>query len=300
MPYNTILKEYFCIFKNQKYYTEERYNNYINIYEFNQTLPKDEQIKIVGVDMETQVTYHYLLEITKDLDKLPYKLNELIDTLKGTNYNSRQSCINILDEVNYVIKDLDANEEGYKSLFKENFIGFKIVINNLRNFSHSRTNSSDMGEYMNKRDSHTFENFKEIDLELENPVYFGQWGNFHVYQDNFYSNMDLCDANYFASLLNEYSKYKGKVLSINLGYYFYEGATEHGYSYIDEDLFHEYINSNEKTTIFRLNNKKSLFKESTINLFDTNAVDYKGKPITNYFQYLILINNSEKSKLVMK
>ncbi|MGL5712621.1 MAG: hypothetical protein ACRCX2_06355, partial [Paraclostridium sp.] len=87
---------------------------------------------------------------------------------------------------------------------------------------------------------------------------------------------------------------------INLGYYFYEGATEHGYSYIDEDLFHEYINSNEKTTIFRLNNKKSLFKESTINLFDTNAVDYKGKPITNYFQYLILINNSEKSKLVMK
>ncbi len=38
----TILKDYFDIYKNQKYYTEERYDHFIDVYRFNQTLPDDE------------------------------------------------------------------------------------------------------------------------------------------------------------------------------------------------------------------------------------------------------------------
>ncbi|WP_445013617.1 hypothetical protein, partial [Paraclostridium bifermentans] len=94
--------------------------------------------------------------------------------------------------------------------------------------------------------------------------------------------------------------YKGKILSINYGYYPYKTAKSYNYSYIDDELFKDYLNSDSNATIFKLNNSKSPFKENTINPYETEAIDYKGNPITNYFQYLILIRDSERSKIVME
>ncbi len=295
----TILKDYFDIYKNQKYYTEERYDHFIDVYRFNQTLPDDEKIKIVGADIESQATYEYILEVVKDKDSLTDELKTVLSKLKDFNYNSKTSYENISTSINELIEDIKNNEEKYKSIFKEDFYGFKLVIKNLYNFMNSYLNSSDSGEYRIKRDSHIYENFKLIDSKLENPVYFGQWGSYHVFQDTLYHNDYSLDINYFAALLNKDKDYKGKILSINYGYYPYKTAKSHNYSYIDDELFKDYLNSDSNATIFKLNNSKSPFKENTINPYDTEAIDYKGNPITNYFQYLILIRDSERSKIVM-
>lgn len=292
-----ILRNYFDIYKNQKYYTEERYNDFVDIYKFNQTLSKDKRIKIIGTDIESQATYDYILDVIKDEESLTDELKTLIDELKEFNYYAKGSYKNLLNILNKLTKDIETNEEKYKNIFKEDFEEFKFVIKNIIDFS--KTCISDKKDSKNMRDRYIYENFKIIDSKLKNPVYFGQWGNSHIFQDTFYSNVNLSDMNYFASLLNKDAKYKGKILSINYGYYFEELGLGHSISYIDEDLFKDYIESKSKATIFRLNNRKSPFKEKTINPFSTNAYDYKDNPITNYFQYIILIRNSEKSKFVM-
>lgn len=292
----TVLKNYFNIYKNQKYYTEEQYKFYTNMYKHNQTLPKEKQIKVIGVDIESKVTYDYILDVIKDKENITNELKVLMDKLKEFNYNSRESHKNILKVLNNLTEDIKLNEEKYKNIFKKDFEEFKLVLKNLKDFSTACTGNI---IYDNVRDKYIYENFKVIDSKLENAVYFGQWGYFHVFQDTFYSNIDMSDMNYFSSLLNKDEKYRGKILSINYGYYFEEPQLGHGYSYIDENLFKDYLNSDSKATIFSLNNRKSPFKEKTINPFSTNAVDYKNNPTTKYFQYLILIRNSEKSKIVM-
>lgn len=292
----TVLKNYFNIYKNQKYYTEEQYNFYTNMYKHNQTLPKEKQIKVIGVDIESKVTYDYILDVIKDKENITNELKVLMNKLKEFNYNSRESYKNILKVLNNLTEDIKLNEEKYKNIFKKDFEEFKLVLKNLKDFSTACTGNI---IYDNVRDKYIYENFKVIDSKLENAVYFGQWGYFHVFQDTFYSNIDMSDMNYFSSLLNKDEKYRGKILSINYGYYFEEPQLGHGYSYIDENLFKDYLNSDSKATIFSLNNRKSPFKEKTINPFSTNAVDYKNNPTTKYFQYLILIRNSEKSKIVM-
>lgn len=291
-----ILKNYFNIYKNQKYYTEERYNYYIEVYKFNQTLPKDKQIKVVGIDIESKATYDYLIDILKEKENIPSELKSLIDELKRFNYNSKTSYENILDNLNEVNRDIEGNEEKYKNIFNEEFKGFKLVMENLTDFNKSCTGDIN---YDTSRDRYIYENFKVTDSSLENAVYFGQWGSFHVLQDSFYSNVNACDMDYFSSLLNKDEKYKGRLLSINYSYYFEEPKFDYGYSHIDEDLFKDYLNSKSQATVFKLNNRKSPFNENTINPFSSNIGDYKDNPITNYFQYLILIRNSDKSKIVM-
>lgn len=292
----TILRDYFDIYKNQKYYTKERYNNFVEIYKFNQTLPKDKHIKVVGVDIASQANYNYIFDVIKDEEKLTDELKVLIDELYEFRYYVRGGYKNLLKILNELTEDIDNNEEKYKDIFKEDFEGFKFVIRNLTDLS--KAYISDKNDYTNIRDRVMYENFKIIDSELEDSVYFGQWGTSHIFQDTFYSNVDLCDINSFASLLNKDAKYKGKILSISYGYYFEKNILDISYSYIDEALFKDYIDSRSKATIFRLNNRKSPFNKKTINPFSTNSKNYKENPTTNYFQYLILLRNSEKSNFI--
>lgn len=295
----TILKDYFNIYKNQKYYTEERYNHFIDVYRFNQTLLDDEKIKIVGTDIESKATYEYIIGVAKDRYSFPNELKTVLSKLKNFNYNSKASYENILTNITELIEDINNREEIYKDIFKEDFYGFKFVVKNLHDFINSYLNVNNSGGYNIKRDGYIYENFKLIDSKLENAVYFGQWGSYHVFQDTLHHNDYSSDINYFASLLNKDKDYKGKILSINYGYYPYKTAEGHNYSYIDDELFKNYLNSASKATIFKLNNMKSPFKENTINPYATEAIDYKGNPITNYFQYLILIRDSKRSKIVM-
>jgi hypothetical protein len=294
----TILKNYFEIYKNHKYYTEENYNELVEIYKFNQTLPKDKRIKVVGADIQSKATYDYILDVVKDEEKLTDELKVLIDELKDFDYYNKGAYENLLNILNKLNKDIDTNEEKYKDIFKENLNEFKLVIKNITDMSKVYTSDE---KYLNDiRDRYIYENFKIIDSQLKNPVYFGQWGGFHVFQDTFYSNIDSLDIKYFSSLLNKDEKYKDKVLSITYGYYFEKSVLQHSEQFINEDIFKDYINSKSKATIFRLNNKKSPFKEKSINVFSRNSIDYKDNPTTNYFQYLILIRNSEESKIVWK
>ncbi|MGL6104724.1 hypothetical protein [Romboutsia sp.] len=291
-----ILKEYFNIYKNQKLYTEERYNEYVEIYKFNKTLPIDKRIKIVGTDIESKATYYYLIDTIKNEDMLTDELKTLINELKEFDYYTKISYRNILNTLEELKKDVDSNEDKYKSIFKEDFNEFKFVIKNMIDFSNVCASEDN---YTNLRDKYIYENFKIIDSNLKDAVYFGQWGGAHIFQETVYNNINQSYMDYFASLLNKDEKYKGKILSINYAYYFEKSTFDHnGYS-VNEDLFKEYINLKSKATIFRLNSRKSPFKEKSINPFDTNLVDYKDKPITDYIQYIILIRNSEKSKVVM-
>lgn len=293
-----ILENYFNIYKNRRFYTEERYNFFVNLYKFNQTLPKSEQIKIIGVDIESGATDEYILDVWEDKDKMTKGVEYLLSELKDFNYNAEESYKNVLKILDELIKDINDNKEDYENILKEDFAEFELVIDNLYKFSNARLGT--YHTYDIERDGGIYENFKKIDSNLENPVYFGQWGSDHIYQDTIYSNLHITDINFFASLLNKDLKYKDKILSINIGYYFDKPSLNHSKSYINEELFDDYLESESKATIFRLNNIGSPFKKQTLNPFDTNEVDYKGKPVTDYYQYLILLREGNKSKQVYK
>ncbi|MGL5712619.1 MAG: hypothetical protein ACRCXT_02505 [Paraclostridium sp.] len=295
-----ILKNYFNVYKGQKLYTKERYNYFIEVYKLNQTLPKDEQIKVVGADVESQATYEYLTDVMKENTSITNELKELIGKLKDFDYSSKGSYIDIIDILEKVNKDIKDNEEAYKNILKEDeeFDGFKLAISNLIDFTDCAI--ADINDKYNLRDKYIYENFKLIDSKLQDAIYFGQWGADHTLQDTVYHGDFSKDIHYFASLLKKDLEYKDKILSIEYSYYSTQNQKIGGYYHINEDLFKNYLTSNSDVSIFKLNNRKSPLKNEYINTFNTDVIDYKNNPTTNYFQYLVLIRNSKPSAIVFE
>lgn len=100
-------------------------------------------------------------------------------------------------------------------------------------------------------------------------------------------------------MLNKDEKYKGKVLSIDYGYYNKGRDNDaRNSSYINLDLFKDYVDTEDDAILFKLDAKNSPFNERYINMFSNDYTDFKEKPMTNYFQYMLLIKNSKESKRI--
>lgn len=273
------------------------YEKYRQIYEFNKTLPENERIKIIGVDIEpgANMSYDYIMEVMKDKSLITNDLEQLLYELQELTYRDKEELTRTRNIAQKVLRDAENNESVYKNIFKEGLYGFKHVVKNISNMCEAYLGGRN--NWNNIRDTFIYENFKSLDSRLEDPIYFGQWGGSHIYQDIFYSEINSVDEEYVAYKINKDEKYKGKILSINYGYY-NKGRDNDSYNglYADNNLFKDYLDTEDDMILFKLNSKNSPFKEQDIKLYLNDYQDFKGKPITNFFEYVLLIKNSAQSK----
>lgn len=273
------------------------YEKYRQIYEFNKTLPENERIKIIGVDIEpgANMSYDYIMEVMKDKSLITNDLEQLLYELQELTYRDKEELTRTRNTAQKVLRDAENNESVYKNIFKEGLYGFKHVVKNISNMC--ETYLGGRNNWNNIRDTFIYENFKSLDSRLEDPIYFGQWGGSHIYQDIFYSEINSVDEEYVAYKINKDEKYKGKILSINYGYYNKGRDNDsHNGLYADNNLFKDYLDTEDDMILFKLNSKNSPFKEQDIKLYLNDYQDFKGKPITNFFEYVLLIKNSAQSK----
>lgn len=287
----------FKCFENKRIDNENFQKTFKKVYKLNQTLPEDEQIRYVGIDLEPtpEMTNRYIKDVLADEIMMTDDLKTLINELEKPSYNSENQLNSTKDASLKVLEDIKENEEVYKKMLQEEFEGFNHVIQNI--VYRSDAFLAHPTDWNNLRDKLIYDNFKAIDNSLDNPVYFGQWGVAHIYQDTALYNIGEQEEEFLGSYLNKDEKYKGKVLSIQYGYY-NTGLNSHtgNAGYIDIELFREYLDIKEDGVLFKLNSKNSPFSERHINVFSNDSIKFFEKPNTNFYQYMLLIKDSHESK----
>ena len=257
-------------FSGTSVYTMEHYNLLKHIYNYNLTLSEDKKLKFVGVDIEHQpnVAIRYIRSLIPDKEINDEEVREFIDILKSIpkqNYNS------ILVDA---IEIMNKNQEAIRVYFGEKFFNISLAIRNL-----SISNSQQV------REKYIISNFIEQYEYLPKGKWFGQFGGFHTQQEGAY---DVDGYKPFASYLdNEYENTKGKVISIQYDYlngkvYNPGGGDPYPASNIISPNFYQ---DDEKTRLVKLNYEGSMFNKKDMWLNDV--------PQTDYFQYIIMFNNSE-------
>lgn len=252
-----------------------------NLYQFNQTLPAEERITVIGIDLEylPYVAIHYLLSLPG-----ADQLSQLYpDRYLGTTEN--------LDNyVSALQTEVAANQSMYQETLGESFAELEAVLNNLADTAAANRNP----DFYTAREQVLYQNFLRTYQRFPQGKFFGQWTMEHIYQRPA-STPVMARAERLGMLLNqEGSPVQDRVLSIaatymNSKYRFYWGRF---YELdIEEELLTDLNAFRElaKTdyTLFRLTGEGSPFSEEGYVVKEPF-----GWVTTDYFQYLLVIKNS--------
>lgn len=251
-------------------YTMEHYNLLKNIYAYNLSLPEDKKLKFVGVDIEHQpnVAIRYIKSLIPDKKIEDENVKELVDIVKNIpKYDYNNAAKKAVEIIN-------KNEEAIRAYFGEKFFNISLAVRNL---------SISYGQ--STREKYIISNFIEQYENLPKGKWFGQFGGFHTQQEGV---EDIDGYKPFASYLdNEYENTKGKVISIQYDYF--NGKVYNptgGNSYPASNIISpSFYSEDELTRLVKLNYEGSIFNKKNIWLDDV--------PQTDYFQYIIMFNNSE-------
>lgn len=214
-----ILREIYKSTTGTYFSNESDYNHLKDLKKYNDSLPKNRKITVVGADIEhqTDIALKYLLDILPSKE-IPKELQQTFTELKFINENWENSKV-MIDRVTKFIEDVTVssinNEELYKKYLGSEYFGFFHVLKNIKNkFEAYIYNSDDsLDRYNNIRDKMMAENFKSVKSTIQEGKYFGQWGLNHVFQS------EEPNVKWFASYLNsEEFGFKGKILSLIFNY----------------------------------------------------------------------------------
>ncbi|QOR65077.1 hypothetical protein IM538_14680 [Cytobacillus suaedae] len=274
-----------------------------SIYQYNQSLNGKEPIRFVAIDADSNLTtsFRYLDFLTKDLE-VPLQLQGMFTEIKTIgsskiDYNSSHTP----ETTSFARKlndDLLTNEQLYKDFLGVQYDEFKFVVENtIRGIEAFETFAKKgEGDFNVLREGYFTINFeRNLSLLNENAKFFGEWGRNHTYlktnrlQTGYSQNIPR-----FAQVLNEQIDYtKGKVLSIPYVYHQSE-LTNMGQKQsipFKDNLLHKSLlidSAKGDVTLYKLTGDNSPFDQSQFFVGVS-----KTKATTDYFQYLILIQNSE-------
>lgn len=249
-------------------YTQEQYDFFVELYEFNKTLPENKKLMFVGIDIEHQpnIALRYINSLLPNT-KLPEDIKEYFELLNKTTVN------NFLINTKKIAMGIKENENSFKEYLGDNFFDFSFSINNM---SVSRPGLSQREPYLKS-------NFTTLYERLPKGKYFGQFGKMHVSK---FGNMSKSDPVSLANFLNnEYEETKNKVISISL-------ALNNSYvlnqNYVVEgpinNLPASFFPEDGLTKLVKLNYKDSPFSKYKLLV--------KEAPTTEYYEYLLLISDS--------
>ncbi|HBP62820.1 MAG TPA: hypothetical protein DD730_00775 [Desulfosporosinus sp.] len=283
------LKLFYNTFEGTAVWSKESYDFWIELRKYNLTIPEDQRIQVVGIDIEFNAiaALDYLTTIWPST--APPKEIKLAIEKYTSSYNLKSQ--DTITAIKNLQSDMVANPDIYNTYLGSKYFDVSIVIDNVVNFINASASNGANSEDI--RELSMYSNLKRVYSHLPIGKYFGQFGMEHVFQRTCSSYMG--DKTRFAMYLNSSdSPVKGKVLSIAYGYEnctFMNSRQNNNESVAespikDIDLLNKYSKSD--TTIFKLNGDNSPF--SRITAFVKGS---SGGSTTDYFQYIILIKNSK-------
>lgn len=273
-------------------WSEEKYDFFRRLYEFNALLAPEKRIEVIGIDLDLPLTapvlfLDYLLaekeaENLEPLRDLAADYRKLEGDVQQYSYRVRRETLQLavlLEE------KIEREGEHLEKTLGDDWPDFKHTVASLL-----RTHRV-WGEGPQAREDNSFSNLRELDSDLERGAFFAQWGGNHVLQGN------QAGVDWLGSLLNsESSPWAGQVLSI---YYIYDHCRlMEPKTYREVDYSSREVRELEtlrraapsEVTMFWLAAPGSPFSEE---------IHFLSRPsrgvTTDYFQYIIMIRNQGAS-----
>jgi len=280
-----------------------------SLYSYNLTLAKSKKIIVLGLDEAQDLNMNVKL-LTEIATEIKYKAgNKMVDSLLlFSNLNlDNDSTRSFIKFARRLVTDVAANESSYKKIFKNKYFDFQFIVKNI---------ASKKG-----RENKIFENFNTFyqEYKLADKKMYGFWGRFHAMQDSINGGLS------FAAMLKKSRlPLADKIISIPIfcvestsmipSQFLPEMAREKGTVYSNASMvnddsfiymvdgiktFRKFVGKNENV-LFKLNGvsspyNKGLYLVESNSKFDKtfNWQGNKKAATTNYFQYAIVLSNSE-------
>ncbi len=280
-----------------------------SLYNYNLTLAKNKKIIVLGLDEAQDLNMNEKL-LTELAGKANYKAgNKMIDSLLSfANINLDNDTLkSFIKFTRRLATNITANEISYKKIFKTNYFAFQFIIKNI---------ASKKG-----RENKIFENFTTFynEYKLTDKKMYGFWGRFHGMQDSINGSLS------FSAMLKKSSlPLADKIISVPVfcvestsmlpTQFLPEMARDKGTVFskaamVNDDsmiytvdgikMFRKFVGKNENV-IFKLIGaslpfNKGLYLVESNSKFDKtfNWLGNKNAATTDYFQYAIVVSNSE-------
>jgi hypothetical protein len=286
------------------------FDKWKTLYKYNQTLAKNKRIIVIGLDeaQDLNMNEKLLAEITNEA-KYKTGTNIMMDSLLAFAKQdlSKDSTKSYRKFVRRLVADITTNEIAYKKIFKNKFFDFQFITNNL---------VSKKG-----REEKILYNFNVFynEYKLAKEKMYGFWGRFHAMQDSINGDMS------FSAMLKKSNLPLAKKI-VSIPVYCIESASmlptqflppmaqQKGTVYSKSDMVNDdsfvykvagikdvakFVGKNENV-IFKLVGNESPYNkglrlvESSSNFDKTfNWVGNKLAATTDYFQYVIVVRNSD-------
>lgn len=305
--------------------TVEELEFWKKIYKFNKTLKNEDKIIVVAPDvgnMQNDISYLIDTLSSKDLPKelqahlsLIKEYKEYIDKLFSVNEEdaetasmnsyteNRKKFMNIYNKVN-------DNISSYEDIFTESSFDIEYVLHDLKNVLDIQEQSGkqyletgDFAYILRVRDVMIGENFNKLYKKLPKGKYFGKYGDAHTYQKEILSATNIKTRNFATEITKEGSPLEDKVITIAC---FYancfssnSGVSQPFTNYKGNNPMESYVTSNN--TLIKLNGKNSPYaRELKWDFVKEPYGRAEGGVTTDYFQYMIVIKNSESDTWLLK
>lgn len=285
-----ILEELCRPLKGTFAWNKDSYNFWQIVREYNNSLPADRRIQVIGVDIEHQVdtAYRYLLDVWPEMEPaeaIKRELGGLRLALDGFDHDA------FMQKARELLDHMEEHESTYREYFGEDYIGFKLVNKNILNAAAARPKRANFIHWNNTRDEMIYENFLLLEDELVPGKYYGQWGSNHAYQST------ESNIKWFAAYLNsEASPFADKVLSIA---FLYDNCMTMARGDYKAEHLHTLPEPLKKANDLiggNLNMYRLAGAPDPISTPQLYYITAAGKPVTDFYQYVVCIKESQATE----
>jgi hypothetical protein len=299
-----ILDEMYKPLKGTFAWNKDGYQLYKSIYKFNKSLPDQDKLVIVGIDIEHQFenAMRYMISLIPS-NAPPAEIKPYLKELKSvystyTPATRNEKAAGLTKFFEKLKKSIENNRTTYTQYFGKKLFNFEFVNQNILNAIEAYSvfllkNDKNFNEI---RDKKMYENFVKLYPRLPEGKFFGQFGTDHVFQK------PTQHGAWVASLMQgDDSPVKGRVLSIVCAYKNCMKMTKIGkkgyYStdkwntyHSSENVFDSYLATD--FTLFRLSGNDSPFAQKLI--WPMRFCDKPETGVTiDYYQYMVLVKNAK-------
>jgi hypothetical protein len=301
---NTLMKVFrFWVAEKAQWANKDFYKKIQRIRSLNQTLPENRRVQFVGIDriQDKPVVADYVAE--------PRTLRPVADSLLAQLRASRPDSV-VGTTAQEWLADEQANESAYRKLAGPNVTDLNRILTHIGNLKTVRS-----------RETTIFTNFSDVLPRLNNEKLYGFWGFFHVLQSPTKEG-----SKPFASRIKTSDlPLHDKVVSITLSYldcysmvpttYLPPFWQDRGKTY---SRINKFNNDSElmrtegidamrtatrpnSLTLFALDRTGSFARHTPIRItyspFMPSKIEFDPKrPMTDYFQYVILVRDSDMTE----
>ena len=273
----------------------EHYEFWHKFYAFNSGLPDYKKISVTGLggevsDASTKEAFIIIKNIIDDVQTDDESLLLNFKKISETDEN-RLTASTLLSLFTDLKNDLKLKEAALRLALSDDFFIYASLVESV--YSSVNMNFLDSINETQKNDRmemSSYQIFQYLYAENKNDVFFGQTAIKHALQ----AASDSEKIGYpLARQINESTQLKHKVCSLFFTYRdSYAAGTTQQYSYrisqsMYEKEFNVFAEENQSCVLFKIDEDDSIFKKQAM------IVTGASKCTADYFQYVLLINNSQ-------